>query len=78
MGTGSREAHGAGGCLLLAQPVSLVFQVYAARVFFCNGRPLGQAVGFMPEDDLKKTLNSMLGRYRSCLAQSSDLRSYIV
>jgi thioredoxin 1 len=47
-------------------------------VFFCNGRPIGQAVGFMSEEDLKKTLDSVLGRYRSCLTQSSDLRSYIV
>jgi len=35
-------------------------------------------VGFMSEEDLKKTLDSVLGRYRSCLTQSSDLRSYIV
>jgi len=47
-------------------------------VFFCSGRPIGQAGGFMPEDDLKKALNGVLERYKSCLAQSSDLRSYIV
>jgi thioredoxin 1 len=47
-------------------------------VFFCSGRPIGQAVGFMSEDDLKRTLGSVLGRYKSCLTQSSDLRSYIV
>jgi thioredoxin 1 len=47
-------------------------------VFFCNGRPIGQAVGFMSEEDLRRTLGSVLGRYKSCLTQSSDLRSYIV
>ena len=47
-------------------------------VFFCNGRPIGQAVGFMSEEDLSRTLGSVLGRYKSCLTQSSDLRSYIV
>jgi thioredoxin 1 len=47
-------------------------------MFFCSGRPIGQAVGLMSEDDLKKTLDSVLGRYKNCLTQSSDLRSYIV
>jgi thioredoxin-like negative regulator of GroEL len=45
--------------------------------FFCNGRPIGQAVGFMSEEDMRKTLDSVLGRHKSCLNQSSDLRSYV-
>lgn len=47
-------------------------------MFFCSGRPLMQVVGFMSEEDLKKALNEMLGKYRTCLRQSTDLRSYIV
>lgn len=47
-------------------------------MFFCGGRPLMQIVGFMAEEDLKKTLDEMLGRYRTCLSQSTDLRGYIV
>lgn len=48
-------------------------------MFFCSGRPTGQTVGMMSEDDLEKALNDMLGRYRTCLAQSTQLKpSYIV
>lgn len=47
-------------------------------MFFCSGRPLMQIVGFMTEEDLRKTLDEMLGKYRTCLRQSTDLRSYIV
>ncbi|MEM3726383.1 MAG: thioredoxin domain-containing protein [Candidatus Bathyarchaeia archaeon] len=47
-------------------------------MFFCGGRPLMQIVGFMAEEDLRKTLDEMLGKYRKCLTQSTDLRSYIV
>ncbi|MBS7620558.1 thioredoxin fold domain-containing protein [Candidatus Bathyarchaeota archaeon] len=46
-------------------------------MFFCGGRPLMQVVGFMAEEDLRKTLDEMLGKYRACLRQSTDLRSYI-
>lgn len=48
-------------------------------MFFCGGRPTGQTVGMMSKEDLAKALNDMLGRYRTCLAQSTQLRpSYIV
>lgn len=47
-------------------------------MFFCSGRPLMQVVGFMAEEDLRKALDEMLGKYRTCLRQSTDLRSYIV
>ena len=48
-------------------------------MFFCSGRPTGQTVGMMSEDDLEEALNDMLGRYRTCLAQSTQLKpSYIV
>lgn len=47
-------------------------------MFFCSGRPVGQVVGAMSKEDLEKTLDAILGRYRTCLRQSTDLRSYIV
>jgi thioredoxin-like negative regulator of GroEL len=48
-------------------------------MFFCSGRPAGQTVGMMSKEDLEKALDDMLGRYRTCLAQSTQLRpSYVV
>jgi hypothetical protein len=32
----------------------------------------------MQKQELEKMLEDMLGRYKHCLLQSSDLRSYIV
>jgi thioredoxin 1 len=49
-----------------------------ALVFFCGGRPIGQSIGYAPEEDLRKMLDDMLGRYRNCLRQSTSLRDYIV
>lgn len=47
-------------------------------LFICGGRPVGQVVGLMSKDDLEKTLNETLGRYKTCIRQSTDLRGYIV
>jgi thioredoxin 1 len=47
-------------------------------IFFCGGRPLMQIVGYTTEEDLRKVLDDMLRRYRTCLLQSTDLRGYIV
>ncbi|MEM2249024.1 MAG: thioredoxin family protein, partial [Candidatus Bathyarchaeia archaeon] len=47
-------------------------------IFFCEGRPLMHLVGFMPEEELRKAINDMLSKYRSCLTQSTTLKSYIV
>jgi len=47
-------------------------------IFFCSGRPLMQMVGYTGEEDIRKVINDMLQRYRTCLLQSTDLRSYIV
>lgn len=46
-------------------------------IFFCSGRPLMQLVGYTTEEELRKVLNDMLNRYRSCLLQSTDIRSYV-
>jgi thioredoxin 1 len=47
-------------------------------MFFCNGRPVGQTVGLMSKEELGKILDDMLGRYKTCIRQSTDLRDYIV
>ena len=48
-------------------------------MFFCSGRPTGQVIGMMSKEDLEKALSDMLGRYRTCLIQSTELRpSYFV
>lgn len=46
-------------------------------MFFCGGRPLGQTVGLMPKEQLKKILDDMLERHRQCAIQSTELRNYI-
>ena len=48
-------------------------------LFLCKGRPVGQIIGFVSKGDLERALNDILGRYRDCLVQSTDLRPpYIV
>ncbi len=46
-------------------------------MFFCKGRPIGQGVGYMPEENLRKVFDFMLKSHENCLAQSSELRDYI-
>jgi thioredoxin-like negative regulator of GroEL len=46
--------------------------------FFCQGRPLGQTMGFMSKEQLEKALNDMLQRYKTCLLQSTELRPFYV
>ena len=47
-------------------------------VFFCSGRPIGQIVGLSSKEDLEENMVQMLGKHATCLATSTDLRSYIV
>jgi len=47
-------------------------------MFLCNGRPVGQMIGLMSKEELSKTLDDMLRRYKICIKQSTDLRNYIV
>lgn len=49
-----------------------------ALMFYCDGRSIGQIVGLMSEEQLKKTLDNMLEVYRQCIRQSTDLKRYIV
>jgi thioredoxin 1 len=48
-------------------------------LFICGGRPVGQVVGYVSTEDLKKSLNDILGRYQDCLTQSTQLKAaYVV
>ncbi|MEM2467813.1 MAG: thioredoxin domain-containing protein [Candidatus Jordarchaeales archaeon] len=42
-------------------------------IFFCAGRIVGQVVGFMPKENLKKILDDMLQRHRDCIEKSTPL-----
>jgi len=44
-------------------------------VFFCERRPVSQALGFMLKEHLKKLLDDMLGKHRECVKQSSQLKT---
>jgi thioredoxin 1 len=44
-------------------------------VFFCKGRPVGQAMGFMPKEQIKKTLDDMLERHIDCVKKSTELKT---
>jgi thioredoxin len=43
-------------------------------MFFCEGRPVGQALGFMPKEQLKKLIDDMLQKHRECIDQSTELK----
>ena len=45
-------------------------------MFFCEGRPVGQALGFMSKEHLKKLLDNMLEKHRECVKQSTQLKTY--
>jgi len=44
-------------------------------LFFCEGRPIGGAVGFMPKERLKKTLDDVIEKHRDCIKQSTELKT---
>ena len=43
-------------------------------LFFCEGRPVEGAVGFMPKERLKKTLDDVIEKHRECIKQSTELK----
>jgi len=43
-------------------------------LFFCEGRPVEQAVGFMPKEQLRKIMDDMLERHTECIKQSTELK----
>ncbi|MGQ9718673.1 MAG: thioredoxin family protein [Nitrososphaerales archaeon] len=42
-------------------------------VFFCDGRPIQQVVGFRPKKALKEIIDHVLEEYRKCIEQSTAL-----
>lgn len=41
--------------------------------FFCEGRPVGDLVGYRPKDVLKKEIEDAIMKHRQCLDQSTPL-----
>ena len=44
-------------------------------MFFCEGRSVGHALGFMPKERLKEILDDMLKKHRECIKQSTELKT---
>ncbi|MFQ5940389.1 MAG: thioredoxin [Nitrososphaerales archaeon] len=42
--------------------------------FFCDGKEVGEVVGYMPKDQLKREIDKALNSYPQCLAQSSAIK----
>ncbi len=42
--------------------------------FFCDGKEVGELVGYMPKDKLKLEIDKMLQIHKQCLAQSSAVK----
>ena len=44
-------------------------------MFFCEGRPVGQALGFTPKERLREILDDMLKKYNECINRSTGLKT---
>lgn len=44
-------------------------------MFFCKGRPVGQALGFTPKERLREILDDMLKEYNECIQRSTELKT---
>lgn len=42
--------------------------------FFCEGRSVGQALGFMSNENLRKLLDDMVAKHRECIKHSTELK----
>ncbi len=42
--------------------------------FFCDGKEVGELVGYMPKDKLKQEIDKMLQIHQQCLAQTSSTK----
>ncbi|MFQ5969177.1 MAG: thioredoxin [Nitrososphaerales archaeon] len=42
--------------------------------FFCDGKEVGELVGYMPKDKLKQEIDKVLETYPQCLSQSSIVK----
>lgn len=43
-------------------------------VFFCEGRPIGAAMGFQTKDQLKKLVDDMIQKHPQCVKQSTKIK----
>ena len=41
--------------------------------FFCSGRPIGEIVGFKPENELQTTFDEIIKNHSKCVSESSPL-----
>ncbi len=44
-------------------------------IFFCGGRPVDTAVGFIAKEKLKSTIEDMLSKHKECIMQSTELKT---
>lgn len=44
-------------------------------IFFCEGQPVGSAVGLQTKEQLSQVIEDMLIKHQECLIQSSRLRT---
>ena len=44
-------------------------------IFYCDGRPVGTAVGFQPKQRLKQLVDDMIEKHRECIDQSTKLET---
>ena len=44
-------------------------------IFYCEGRPVGTAVGFQLKDRLGQLVEDMLSKYKECIKQSTEIRT---
>jgi len=44
-------------------------------LFFCEGRHIGGAVGFMPKENLKRIMDDVIKRHRECIKQSTEIKA---
>ena len=42
-------------------------------IFFCDGRSVGEAVGFRPKESFNEVLQDMLEKHKVCVSQSTKL-----
>jgi len=43
--------------------------------FFCDGRPVGQTLGFMPKEHLKEIIDDVFEKHRECIRRSTPLKT---
>jgi len=43
--------------------------------FFCQGRPVQEAVGFMPGENIKKIVDEVLVKHQECVRHSTELKT---